>query len=270
MGSRQNIQGSEWANAGAVTDPGGAKQDLGWVAEKPAYQSANFVENRQDEMLAHIEEYGVPVWDTATIYVDGSLALGSDEILYESIQAANQGNDPTSSPSWWTKAFIDTTTTETITGTKTFDALKLGANMDANNKKIVTLATPTSNQDAANKAYVDGKGLVQAISNLDSESNAIIKDHAYLAQVDGFVYAEDDLNSVTNISLQGFIDSTNDPAGAGTRVGFQEHTTGSATPSFHSIYFAVPAGWYFEVIASGNPIIRWQSKDTDSKPIDQD
>jgi len=62
-----------------------------------------------------------------------------------------------SSPSWWTKAFVDLSTNETIAGTKTFNALKLGGNQDANNKKITLLAAPTSNQDAANKAYVDSK-----------------------------------------------------------------------------------------------------------------
>ncbi|MCK5614308.1 hypothetical protein KAR91_71240 [Candidatus Pacearchaeota archaeon] len=154
--TRQNIQGNEWGNAGSVTDPGGAKQALGWIAEKPAFQTANFVENRQDEQLAHIEEFGVMVWDALTTYNNKSYAAGSDGLVYKSLQNANTNHDPTSSPSWWALAFMDLTTAQTVTGEKTFGDLKLGANADADNNKIVNLLAPTSNQDAANKAYVDG------------------------------------------------------------------------------------------------------------------
>lgn len=156
MGSRQNIQGNEWANAGSITDPGGAKVDLGYIAEKPPFQTENFKSNRADEMLAHIEEFGMPEWDALTTYNINSYALGSDGLIYKSLQNANTNNDPTSpSPSWWAEAFADLTTAQTFTGEKTFDDLKLGANADADNNKITTLAAPTSNQDAANKAYVD-------------------------------------------------------------------------------------------------------------------
>ena len=153
--TRQNIQGNEWANAGSITDPGGAKVDLGYIAEKPPFQTENFKSNRADEMLAHIEEFGMPEWDALTIYNINSYALGSDGKIYKSLQNANQNHDAISSPSWWTEAFLDRTTAQTVTGEKTFDDLKLGANADADNNKITTLATPTSNQDAANKAYVD-------------------------------------------------------------------------------------------------------------------
>lgn len=156
--ARQHIQGEEWCNSGTKTDPGDTKQDLGYIAEKPPFQTENWKANRADQMLAHIEEYGMPVWDALTTYNITSYALGSDGIIYKSLQNTNLNNNPVpSSPSWWIKAFIDSTTTETITGTKTFNALKLGGNQDANNNKIVLLAAPTSNQDAANKAYVDSQ-----------------------------------------------------------------------------------------------------------------
>ena len=140
-----------------------------------------------------------------------------------------------------------------------------------------TTAAPTTDAMIANKKYVDDQitanahAFVQGISNLDSESNAMLKAHAYLAQVDGFVYCEADLDSAGNTNIQGFIHSTSNPAGAGTRVGFQEHTTGSGIGQFASFYFAVPAGWFFEITGTGaSLVIRWQSIGSDSKPIDQD
>jgi len=137
---------------------------------------------------------------------------------------------------------------------------------------LATSGAPTADAQIANKKYVDDqidtRKLVQGISNLDSESNAMLPGHAYLAQVDGFVSAE----AYVYLSeyLRGYIHSTNDPAGAGTRVGRQE-TTASGFAKWVTIYFAVPAGWYFEITSNGdNVAIRWQSKGSDSKPIDQD
>ena len=42
-----------------------------------------------------------PIWDTIETYPDGVGVVGSDGNPYYSIQAANSGNDPTSSPTWW-------------------------------------------------------------------------------------------------------------------------------------------------------------------------
>jgi len=159
--TRVNIAGREFGSTGAKTDPGDAKTRLGHIDEIVPYQNENFWKNQFAGMLAHYEVYGIAVWDIATPYVLNSYTLGSDGIIYRSLQAGNTGNNPLSSPSWWTKAFVDLSTNETIAGTKTFNALKLGGNQDANNKKIVNLATPASNQDAANKAYADASPAAQ-------------------------------------------------------------------------------------------------------------
>jgi len=163
--TRQNIAGNTFGSTGGKTDPGDVKTKLGHIAEIEPFQRENFWQNRQDEMLAHLEVYGIAVWDAATTYVLNSYATGSDGIIYRAIAGSFIGQNPVSSPTQWVKAFVDLSTNETISGTKTFNALKLGGNQDANNKKITGLATPTSNQDAANKAYVDS--VVQVVSVID-------------------------------------------------------------------------------------------------------
>lgn len=54
----------------------------------------NFLFNRADMMLQHIERNGVPRWDARTIYALYGWCLGSDGMLYRSRQAGNVGNDP--------------------------------------------------------------------------------------------------------------------------------------------------------------------------------
>lgn len=49
------------------------------------------------------------VWNSVTEYEDGAIVVGSDEEIYRSLQNDNQGNDPTSSPTFWEKvSFIST------------------------------------------------------------------------------------------------------------------------------------------------------------------
>ena len=59
---------SVWAEAGAVIAPSNEKIKLGWTSEVPPHQYENFVQNRQDEMLAYLNQKGVPEWRTGTEY----------------------------------------------------------------------------------------------------------------------------------------------------------------------------------------------------------
>ena len=90
-----------WAETGAKSDPGDPKVNQGWLAEIPPHQYQNFWQNRADNFLAHINEGGIPEWDSATTYEIISVTRGSDGSLYSGLQAANVGNDPTVSPAWW-------------------------------------------------------------------------------------------------------------------------------------------------------------------------
>lgn len=103
-----------WASGGDVVAPNDAKKQLGWVAEAPPFQYDNWLQNRQDQMLAHINQRGIPAWDGLTNYEAGGLSYvqGSDGKVYKSVAASGPSTtvqDPTTdvTDTYWTVAFAD-------------------------------------------------------------------------------------------------------------------------------------------------------------------
>lgn len=96
-----------WANGGTKIDPGAAKVNIGWVVQLPPYEYQNWVDNRQDQAIAHISQHGVPEWDGVTEY-QGLLSYtqGSNGIIYKCIQT-NTNKDPSNSlnSQYWAQAF---------------------------------------------------------------------------------------------------------------------------------------------------------------------
>lgn len=99
-----------WANGAAsgdvvdpdVADPG--KFDLGWGAEKPPYQYFNFIQKLLTQGLAHSNEYGIMQWDSTTDYPVGGWARSTvDDEVYVSLVNPNTNNEPSASPTEWTK-----------------------------------------------------------------------------------------------------------------------------------------------------------------------
>jgi hypothetical protein len=60
-----------WASGGDVLNPGDTKYATGWQVEIPPRQWFNYLDNRQDTALAHINQHGVVVWDATTEYQAG-------------------------------------------------------------------------------------------------------------------------------------------------------------------------------------------------------
>lgn len=103
-------------------------------------------------------------------------------------------------------------------------------------------------------------------NNVDSESNAMLKAHAYLAQTSGFVNAfiDNDENA-----LSGYVGNTNNPAGAGTLIARNTVVGNAANDPF--IFLFVGNGKYFEIVAVGTPTIIWTPLVSGgAAPIDQD
>ena len=132
---------------------------------------------------------------------------------------------------------------------------------------LATSAAPTADAEIAPKKYVDDQLAFSAFTTNDSESNVMLKAHAYLAVTDGFVNAIVSL-SANSDQLQGFVGSTDDPAGAGSQIGVQEASKNSQSAG---ISFPVAAGEFFEItVPTNNPTIWWKSRGPLSNPIDQD
>ncbi len=89
-----------WANNGAIVQPDDLKIDQGWIAEKPPFQNENWVQNRSDVFLQHLEERGTPQWDSVIIYSFHSLSYYQEEV-WISLQNSNFNNPPDVNGGWW-------------------------------------------------------------------------------------------------------------------------------------------------------------------------
>jgi len=107
---------------------------------------------------------------------------------------------------------------------------------------------------------------LSAYTNLDSEDNIIIKDHAYEAATDGGVFAySTGIDAGETVKV--YVGATDDPAGAGILI---ETNEAAAADTEGSVSALVAKGEFFEVTCSKVAIVHWKSFGTLSKPIDQD
>lgn len=108
-----------WASQGDKVRPTDEKMAIGWLVEIPHREHFNFLENRRDSAIAHINQHGVAVWDATTEYIkDKSYVQGSDGVIYKCI-FTNRGNDPTIVRDYWEKAFLspsDPTSMQSVIG----------------------------------------------------------------------------------------------------------------------------------------------------------
>lgn len=96
-----------WAAGGTKVNPGAGKVNIGWVVELPPYQYQNWLDNRQDTFIAHINQHGIPEWDAETEY-QGNLSYtqGSDGLIYKCLATHTNLNpvNPLNSL-YWVRAF---------------------------------------------------------------------------------------------------------------------------------------------------------------------
>lgn len=98
---------SVWANTGTKINPGTAKVNQGWVVEIPAHEHDNWILNRQDQMLAHLNQAGIPVWDATAEYVaNKSYVQGiSTGNIYRAVQTNTNMNPEGATTGFWVVAF---------------------------------------------------------------------------------------------------------------------------------------------------------------------
>ena len=202
---------------------------------------------------------------TGAVTANGGITLGADDDLIGSA---------TSDITWATNKFTVAGATGNTLVAGTLDVTGVATVGDGSLTK--TSAAPSTDAMIANKKYVDdqiaayiaSEVTLSAYATTDSDNAAMVEDHAYLATSDGFVYAVGQGNDAQD--MQGYIDGTSNPAGAGELVAA---TNARSTNDFISVNFAVASGEYFEITSNlsvAAATIYWRSMGTLSKPVDQD
>lgn len=91
-----------WSVEGVNTAPSDVKINNGFVVEIPPYQWFNYIENKQDQAIAHINQMGIPVWDASTEYQAGkSQVQGSDGKIYRAFLTTTNVNPVGDSSGSW-------------------------------------------------------------------------------------------------------------------------------------------------------------------------
>ena len=96
-----------WASGGDRIYPGDTKYATGWQVEIPPRQYFNEIDYKQDQMLAHLNQHGIPVWDSETEYqANQSYVQGSTGTVYRCVLThTNQNPDLDVSNTYWIIAF---------------------------------------------------------------------------------------------------------------------------------------------------------------------
>lgn len=93
-----------WASGGNIEIPSSEKVEEGWVIEKPLNEWMNWLQNRQDKMLAYLNQRGIGEWDIRTDYPINALVSRSG-VIYQSL-SQNTDKDPTLNLDIWKIAFV--------------------------------------------------------------------------------------------------------------------------------------------------------------------
>lgn len=100
-----------WASAGDVLKPSDSKIQQGWQPEIPARQWFNWLDNRQDEAIAHIAQHGIAVWSPTLEYQAGkSYVQGSDGLVYKALTTHINISPVGGAEGNWESAFITAAT----------------------------------------------------------------------------------------------------------------------------------------------------------------
>lgn len=96
-----------WASTGAKLTPDVAKISQGWVVEIPPHEFDNWMQNRQDALLAHLNQLGIPQWDSTVEYQAGkSYVQGTTTgVVYKALTTHSNVNPETDIQNNWMVAF---------------------------------------------------------------------------------------------------------------------------------------------------------------------
>lgn len=95
-----------WAATGATAVPPDVKIASGWGYEMMPFEWENWIQNRNDSMLSHINQRGIPEWDAASEYfANKSYATGSNGLVYAALVDNTNVNPVSDVTGKWVRAF---------------------------------------------------------------------------------------------------------------------------------------------------------------------
>lgn len=162
-----------WASAGDVLAPSDSKIATGWKVEIPARQYFNYIDWKQDQAIAHINQHGIAVWDNTTEYQwsttgTKSLCMGSDGTIYRTKQVSiNQNPVTDTTDTYWEIAFANVSDFYTQTQS---DARYL--QKSANLSDLINPATARTNLSVYSQAQTYTKTEVDAKTTVASNAQA--------------------------------------------------------------------------------------------------
>lgn len=96
-----------WSASGDILAPSDTKISQGWAVEIPPRQYFNYIDNKQDQSIAHINQHGIAQWDPVTEYQAGkSYVQGSDGNIYKATTTNTNINPVGGLANNWSEAFI--------------------------------------------------------------------------------------------------------------------------------------------------------------------
>lgn len=98
--NKPDINYGIWASNGDVAVPSSEKVEIGHIVEKPKKEIVNWIENRQDQFMAYLNQVGVSEWDSKTTYKANISFVNRSGTIYKS-KSQNIDKDPTLNQDIW-------------------------------------------------------------------------------------------------------------------------------------------------------------------------
>lgn len=159
-----------WAVSGDIIAPADTKINTGWEVEIPPRQYFNYIDNKQDQAIAHINQFGIAVWDNATEYqTDKSYVQGpTDGIIYRCVLThTNQNPETDVTNTYWQVAFSGAGDFYTKTETDAKYLVKA-----SNLSDLTNTATARTNLNVYSKSETYTQAQINAITTVASAAQA--------------------------------------------------------------------------------------------------
>ena len=151
-----------WAATGSKVAADDFKITRGWEVEKPPYEIMNWLQNRQDQWIAHANQRGIAQWDTNTEYkANVSYVTGATSgIIYRAVVDTTGVNPETDLTGKWVRAFDDSqyayskAQSDSITSAERVTSNGLYLKVASNLSDLSNLPTARNNLSVYSKAEV--------------------------------------------------------------------------------------------------------------------